>query len=133
MASPSNQVVSQEHSQASTPPAKYQDDGSNSTNASLDIENHASQDRIVQHVADSPMSKEDPNLITWSGPNDPANPQNWPFARKLGITAIWVWANMVTTTASSIFSSGAEQVVEEFRVSSSVATLGLSLFLLVWS
>lgn len=28
------------------------------------------------------------NLVTWSGPNDPSNPQNWPFWQKVVITAI---------------------------------------------
>ena len=131
MASLSNQSVSQELAEASTPPAKHQTNSPNSTDGSFDLEKPRSQDGKAQDVADSPTSKEDPNLVTWSGPNDPSNPQNWPFNRKLGITAIWVWANMVTATASSIFSSGAKQVVEEFHVSSTIATLGVSIFLLV--
>lgn len=30
----------------------------------------------------------DPNLITWDGPDDPENPQNWSFRRKLIIVSI---------------------------------------------
>lgn len=28
------------------------------------------------------------NLVDWSGPEDPSNPQNWPFHQKLIITAV---------------------------------------------
>ena len=75
--------------------------------------------------------KEDPNLVTWEGPNDPANPQNWGLVRKLLITSIWVYATMVAAIGSSIFASGALEVVNHFHVSPTVATLGVSLFLLV--
>ena len=73
----------------------------------------------------------DPNLVTWTGPDDPANPHNWSVGRKLAITGIWVYGNVVTTVASSIFSSGAELIEKDFHVSSTVAILGVSLFLLV--
>ena len=73
----------------------------------------------------------DPNLVTWSGPDDPANPHNWSVGRKLAITGIWVYGNVVTTIASSIFSSGAGGIAREFDVSSTVTILGVSLFLLV--
>ena len=73
----------------------------------------------------------DPNLVTWTGPDDTANPHNWSVGRKLAITGIWVYGNVVTTIASSIFSSGAEQIEKDFHVSSTVAILGVSLFLLV--
>ena len=73
----------------------------------------------------------DPNLVTWSGPDDPTNPHNWSTGRKIFITAIWVYGNVVTTIASSIFSSGAGQIEEEFHIGSTVTTLGVSIFVLV--
>lgn len=85
----------------------------------------------VQPVVDEKPPKADPNLVTWSGPDDPANPHNWSTRRKLAITGIWVYGNVVTTIASSIFSSGAELIEQEFHVSTTVAILGVSLFVLV--
>ena len=82
-------------------------------------------------VTDDKPLKVDPNLVTWTGPDDPANPHNWSTRRKLAITGIWVYGNVVTTIASSIFSSGAGLIEKEFQVSSTVAILGVSLFLLV--
>jgi hypothetical protein len=29
----------------------------------------------------------DPNLVDFDGPDDPANPMNWPFRKKLILTA----------------------------------------------
>lgn len=84
----------------------------------------------AQSVIDEKLS-DDPNLVTWTGPDDPANPHNWSTARKLGVSGIWVYGNVVTTIASSIFSSGAGSVVKEFHVSPTVAILGVSLFVLV--
>lgn len=28
------------------------------------------------------------NLVTWKGPDDPSNPQNWPISQKVLITAV---------------------------------------------
>ena len=30
----------------------------------------------------------DPNMITWDGPNDPSNPQNWSIKYKWFVTAV---------------------------------------------
>lgn len=74
---------------------------------------------------------EDTDFVTWSGPDDLANPQNWSFKYKVFLTAIWVWSCFVTTVASSIFSSGSEYIRAEYNVSTTVVTLGISLFLVV--
>ena len=73
---------------------------------------------------------DDPDLVTWDGPHDKDNPQNFSLARKLLITAIWIYGCLVTCIASSIFSSAHEAIVTEFNASPTVATLGVSLFLL---
>jgi DHA1 family multidrug resistance protein-like MFS transporter len=30
----------------------------------------------------------DPDLVAWDGPNDPENPQNWSFKKKVSLTAL---------------------------------------------
>ncbi|KAI1382638.1 major facilitator superfamily domain-containing protein [Hypoxylon trugodes] len=72
----------------------------------------------------------DEDLVTWDGPNDKENPQNYSTPRKVVITLVWVYGNLVTTIASSIWSSGASLVIVEFNTSIVVVTLGVSLFLL---
>jgi MFS family permease len=66
----------------------------------------------------------------WSGPDDPENPHNWPFLKKVyhsGVTAV---LSFVVTYGSSTYSPGIQQVAEQFDVSKEVATLGLSLYVL---
>ncbi|KAI0105025.1 major facilitator superfamily domain-containing protein [Nemania sp. FL0031] len=72
----------------------------------------------------------DANLVTWDGPDDPANPQNFSSSRKAFITFIWIYSNLVTTIASSIWSSGSGTIAREFHESTIVTTLGVSLFLI---
>ncbi|KAH7010919.1 major facilitator superfamily domain-containing protein [Macrophomina phaseolina] len=83
-------------------------------------------------VGDKEKASAKPSLefIAWDSPEDPHNPQNFSYARKLFVTAIWVAGNLVTCIASSIFSSGSSFISKEFDVSSTVTTLGISLFLL---
>ncbi|VUC36802.1 unnamed protein product [Clonostachys rosea] len=69
-------------------------------------------------------------FVTWTGPDDPANPQNFSIARKVLITFIWVYGNLVVAIGSSIWSSAATAIRAEFNTSTIVVTLGVSLFLL---
>lgn len=72
----------------------------------------------------------DPNLIGWDGPDDPNNPHNWSFMKRARITIALGVMTLAVTFASSVFSTGTEQVSKEFSVSTEVATLGTSLFIL---
>ncbi|TGJ87327.1 hypothetical protein E0Z10_g1468 [Xylaria hypoxylon] len=94
----------------------------------------------VEAVVESPKAggetekkkeEEDVNLVTWNGPDDPENPQNYSRRHKFFITGIWIYGNLCATLASSIWSSGAAQVKAEFHQSTIVVTLGISFFLLV--
>lgn len=72
-----------------------------------------------------------PIPLTFEDPKDPENPKNWSLLRKLFITFIWIAGNLVASVSSSIFSSGAQAISEEFHVGSEVVTLGVSLFVVV--
>jgi hypothetical protein len=78
-----------------------------------------------------PTPEADPNIVRWTGPDDRGNPQNWTFTGKAGVTGIWVYACLATAIGSSIFSSGSQAISAEFHVSSTVVTLGVSLFMIV--
>lgn len=85
----------------------------------------------TQRALDTSVKDEDTGLVTWDGLNDPDNPQNYTSSRKVFITFIWVYSNLATTVASSIWSSGTGAIEAEFHESTIVVTLGVSLFLLV--
>ncbi|KJZ70556.1 hypothetical protein HIM_10059 [Hirsutella minnesotensis 3608] len=91
----------------------------------LDSETDATERDMPSHSPDTPPS--------WRDPRDPANPQNWSLYRKLFLTWIWIYGNLVATISSSIFSSGTQAIKNEFGVSTEVVTLGVSLFVAGYS
>ncbi|KAF5614181.1 major facilitator superfamily domain protein [Fusarium subglutinans] len=56
----------------------------------------------------------DPNIVDWSGPNDPENPRNWSKAYKLtNIIAISL-SVLYTNLATTMFAPGAATTKREF-------------------
>ncbi|KAJ5802567.1 uncharacterized protein N7503_005017 [Penicillium pulvis] len=79
-------------------------------------------------------------IVDFEGPDDPYRPLNWGFRKKAVTTVLYGLTTMGTTWASSIYSTGTDQVAAEFNISTEVATLGTSLLLfglglgpLVWA
>ena len=89
-----------------------------------------------ESIADPKLSTEkdnmkDPNIVEWDGPDDPQNPMNWPFWKKATFTAALSGLTFVVTFASSVFSTATQATAELYGVSTEVAVLGTSLFVLV--
>jgi hypothetical protein len=70
-------------------------------------------------------------LTTWNGPMDPGNPRNWPTKKKCFIAVIYAAMTFSYTFSSSVLSAASAALAEEYDVSYTVATLGLSLFAVV--
>lgn len=70
----------------------------------------------------------DPKLVTWSGPDDPANPQNWSTFKKWQVILVASTCSLCVTNNSSIVASNYEPIGVDFGISRTVAILGLSLF-----
>ncbi|KAJ6024444.1 MFS multidrug transporter [Penicillium herquei] len=69
-------------------------------------------------------------VVEFAGPDDPLHPQNWSLRSKI-ITAIMLsWTTFNATFTSSIYSTAASAISAEFHISTEVATLGLSLYVL---
>ena len=66
-------------------------------------------------------------LVDFDGLNDPHNPQNWPFHKKVYITMLWAFTTCWITFASAIYSAGIIQISQEFQVSTEVANAGTSM------
>ena len=91
------------------------------------------QQQVEASRSNSTRSKSirrDPNIVNFSGNDDPANPQNFPFRRKAIITFILAGLTFSTTFTSSIFSTSVDSTSNLFSLSSTVMTLGTALFLL---
>ncbi|GHJ86220.1 hypothetical protein NliqN6_2622 [Naganishia liquefaciens] len=72
--------------------------------------------------------EEDPNLVDWYGPDDPANPMNWRPAKKAFVTAMICLITTSVYSGSSVYSPGIMEAMQYFGVAQVPATLGLSLF-----
>ncbi|CAG7985741.1 unnamed protein product [Penicillium olsonii] len=68
------------------------------------------------------------NLVTWDGPNDPENPQNWPRSIKLARSAAPLAVIFSISIASSIFGAASDITAQEYGVSQEVMSLGVALF-----
>jgi hypothetical protein len=87
--------------------------GSNSSNSATALEKEAA----------------DPNLVEFSGPGDPLNPQNLSPWKKWAYANIIGWLSLVVTFATSVFSAATGVTAEEFGVGRQVTTLGTALFI----
>ena len=66
----------------------------------------------------------------WTGLDDPENPMNWPLWKKVYHTIIPGLFAFIVTFGSSVYTPGYPEIVARFHVSSVVALLGLSLYVL---
>jgi hypothetical protein len=74
-------------------------------------------------------SYQSPRIVEFT-PGDPANPMNFPAAKKWFITSIVTTSIFAITLTSSAYSSSAAQVIIEFDANAELFALGISLFVL---
>ena len=80
---------------------------------------------------DNPEEQEDPNIVDWSGPNDPHNPRNWPTRAKIFNLLLVILLTLLTPLASSMFAPGVPQVLQDFRTgSTTLAEFVVSIYIL---
>lgn len=73
----------------------------------------------------------DPHIITWDGPDDPANPMNWTNKKKWTNIGVLSFLTLVTPLGSSMFAPGIPKILAEFHeTSSTTATFILSIYIL---
>lgn len=71
----------------------------------------------------------DVELVTFP-PGDPANPRNWPGWRKWSIVIVILLVDLTVSWAASGYSPASKEFSKDLDVSTEVATLGLSLYVL---
>ncbi|PSR85890.1 major facilitator superfamily domain-containing protein [Coniella lustricola] len=69
-------------------------------------------------------------LVDFEGPDDPYRPINWSTHKKVSTTLLYGLVTMTATWASSSYSAGTDAIASQFNVSTEVAILGTTLFLL---
>ncbi|KAF5874273.1 putative mfs multidrug protein [Botrytis fragariae] len=78
----------------------------------------------------SHLKTTDADVVDFDGADDPYQPLNWPFRKKLITTFVYGLFTMTSTWASSVYSPAIDQVATEFRVAPEVSLLGVSFLLL---
>lgn len=68
-------------------------------------------------------------LVTWNGPKDPENPQNWPRHKKLLRSFAPLAVIFSISFCSSIFGSATSVTAQQYGVSEEVMSLGVALFM----
>lgn len=79
-----------------------------------------------------PPSLPDPEqyVVEFNDADDPMHPQNWSLASKIGISVTLAYTTFVSSFASAIFSSTVGHVSAHFHISTEVAVLGVTLYVL---
>ena len=103
---------------------------SDASSNDADLEKQEAKKREEQDAA-AAQQQEDPNLVDFTGPDDPANPQNWGRGRRWFYTLCLGLTTFAVTFASSVFSTATVPTSEQFGVSQEVMVLGVALFVLV--
>ena len=73
----------------------------------------------------------EPNIVDWSGPDDPENPMNFTATVKWGNIAVLSAMTFLTPLASSMFAPGVPELLKDFGTNNqAVATFVVSVYLL---
>ncbi|KIL58566.1 hypothetical protein M378DRAFT_86356 [Amanita muscaria Koide BX008] len=76
------------------------------------------------------ISETDTDMVTWDGPHDPENPQNWSNSYKWLITIVTIVMTVNVTFASSAPAFTSRMLMIQFGISAEVSYLVTSCFLL---
>lgn len=66
--------------------------------------------------------------VTYDGPNDPTHPHNWPLRKKILMCACVGLSALSISMGSAMFAASNEDLMVNYHIGSTVATLGTSLF-----
>lgn len=81
-----------------------------------------------------PESEKDPNLITWTGPDDPLNPHNWPAHRRWTSTILIAMFAFIAPMASTMLAPALHEIRDDLDVETDVEEFLLfSIFLLAFA
>ncbi|KAK5070489.1 hypothetical protein LTR64_000160 [Lithohypha guttulata] len=86
-------------------------------------------DDVLNYKYDGSGTTEDPYVVTWI-PDDAGNPMNWTKSTKWTIAMVAAMECFATAFSSSAFSGCIRELVAHFKVSTTLLTAGISLFVL---
>jgi DHA1 family multidrug resistance protein-like MFS transporter len=100
------------------------------TEARLEADEQHEIEKIKSIPIAPKKTKDGSILVDWYYTDDLENPHNWSNGKRAFVTILICLYTFVVYTTSAIYTSSTEGVMKEFGVSTLVATLGLSLYVL---
>ncbi|KAJ6184845.1 hypothetical protein N7519_006146 [Penicillium mononematosum] len=77
-----------------------------------------------------PLPDPEEYIVEFNDADDPLHPQNWSLRRKICISATLAYTTFVSSFASAIYSSAVGEISVNFDISTEVAILGVTLYVL---
>lgn len=99
------------------------------THFSLLLDQAGLDDAVLNHKYAGEGTTESPYLVEFL-PNDPRNPITFSQTKKWTITVLQAIATLAVAFVSTAYSGGLSEILKDFRVSTQVSILGVSLFVL---
>ncbi|KAF4771830.1 hypothetical protein N7455_008052 [Penicillium solitum] len=84
----------------------------------------------VENAEKGPDPPQPTWIVEWDGPNDLENPHNWSLKYKLFVSFVLIMLPLVVNIGSSVMSGTAPSLEKEFHVSSELAVLTTTMFLI---
>ncbi|KAI1828498.1 major facilitator superfamily domain-containing protein [Xylaria intraflava] len=89
---------------------------------------------VMEKVDTTAPNPSDPNLVTWTGPDDPQIPKNWKFTKKWAAVFIVSLFALISPVSSSIVAPALETIADDLGISQSFEqNLTLSIFILAFA
>ena len=99
----------------------------------LDLHDVESRQSKIERMKSS-RSIKDPNLVTWDGPDDTANPKNWTLKQRWAATLIVSSFTFISPVSSSMVAPALPAIASQFNITQSVEqSLVLSIFVLAYA
>ncbi|KAK7753312.1 hypothetical protein SLS62_004831 [Diatrype stigma] len=81
-----------------------------------------------------PPPNDNPNLVAWSGPDDPENPKNWPYSRRWAVVFVVSTFTLMSPMSSSMIAPSLTAIGEDLDIPDGFGrVLALSIFVLAYA
>ncbi|KAI0460190.1 major facilitator superfamily domain-containing protein [Xylaria acuta] len=89
---------------------------------------------LTEKVDTTAPNPDDPNLVTWTGPDDPQNPKNWKFSKKWAAVFTVSLFTLISPISSSLVAPALEAIADELDITQDFEkNLTLSIFILAYA
>ncbi|KAJ4358612.1 uncharacterized protein N0V89_003196 [Didymosphaeria variabile] len=123
-----------ENEKDEAPPIERQETTVEEIRGGIPYEHDVEANKPTLEKKKSSRSVKDPNLVTWDGPDDTANPKNWSMRRKWAATLIVSCFTLVSPVSSSMIAPALGSISQDFHITVEVeAQLTLSIFVLAYA